>query len=136
MVRTERGAVAVEFAVVLPVLLIFLLGIIEFGLAFNAQISLTQAAREGARAMAISDNSVAARKSARAAVSPMISSRINDADIEIVSSDLSDPAVAPIEDACEPGNHVAVTIEYSYQPITGFLGPINLVGKSAMRCGG
>jgi Flp pilus assembly protein TadG len=45
----DRGSVAVEFALLLPVLLLLLFGIIDFGRALNAQITLTQAAREGAR---------------------------------------------------------------------------------------
>jgi Flp pilus assembly protein TadG len=47
--RPDRGAVAVEFALLLPVLLLLLFGIIDFGRALNAQITLTQAVREGAR---------------------------------------------------------------------------------------
>jgi Flp pilus assembly protein TadG len=50
---TDRGAAAVEFALVLPLLLILVFGIIDFGRAFNAQITLTQAAREGARMTAL-----------------------------------------------------------------------------------
>ncbi len=45
----DRGAAAVEFALLLPVLLLVVFGIIDFGRALNAQITLTQAAREGAR---------------------------------------------------------------------------------------
>ena len=57
----ERGAAAVEFALILPVLLLLVLGLIEFGRVYNVQISLTNAAREGARTMAI-QNSPARRK--------------------------------------------------------------------------
>lgn len=47
--KKERGSVLVEFAIVLPLLLIILFGIIEFGLLmYNKQV-LTNAAREGAR---------------------------------------------------------------------------------------
>ena len=46
---SERGAVAVEFALLAPVLIMILLGIMEFGRAYNAQVSLTNAAREGVR---------------------------------------------------------------------------------------
>jgi Flp pilus assembly protein TadG len=46
---TDRGTAAVEFALLLPVLLLIVFGIIDFGRALNAQITLTQAAREGAR---------------------------------------------------------------------------------------
>ncbi len=50
---TERGAVAVEFALLAPVLVMLLLGIMEFGRAYNAQVTLSSAAREGVRVMAI-----------------------------------------------------------------------------------
>jgi Flp pilus assembly protein TadG len=46
----DRGAAAVEFALLLPLLLILVFGIIDFGRMLNAQITLTEAAREGARA--------------------------------------------------------------------------------------
>jgi hypothetical protein len=50
LANNESGATAVEFALVLPVILIFVFGIIEFGLLmFNKQV-LTNACREGARA--------------------------------------------------------------------------------------
>ncbi len=49
----DRGAAAVEFALLLPVLLLIVFGIIDFGRALNAQITLTQAAREGARLAAV-----------------------------------------------------------------------------------
>ncbi len=51
----DRGAVAVEFALLLPVLLLIVFGIIDFGRALNAQITITQAAREGARLAALGD---------------------------------------------------------------------------------
>jgi Flp pilus assembly protein TadG len=43
----------VEFALLLPLVLLMLFGIIDFGRALNAQITLTQAAREGARLAAL-----------------------------------------------------------------------------------
>ncbi len=51
--RSERGASAVELALLLPVLLILIGGIIDFGRAFSAQASITSAAREGARMAAL-----------------------------------------------------------------------------------
>ncbi|GAA1254654.1 TadE family protein [Oryzihumus leptocrescens] len=47
--RRDRGAAAVEMALILPVLLFVLMGLIDFGRAYNTQIQLSQAAREGAR---------------------------------------------------------------------------------------
>lgn len=51
--RSERGAAAVEFALVLPLLLLLVLGIIEFGFIFNRYISVTHAAREGVRELSV-----------------------------------------------------------------------------------
>ena len=49
----ERGAAVVEFALVVPILLMLLVGIIEFGRAYNVMISIQGASREGARALAL-----------------------------------------------------------------------------------
>jgi Flp pilus assembly protein TadG len=48
--RFRRGAASIEFAVVLPVLLMLMLGITYYGLMFGIQQALTLAAEEGARA--------------------------------------------------------------------------------------
>jgi Flp pilus assembly protein TadG len=50
---SDRGAAAVETALILPMLLLIVFGIIDFGRMLNAQITLTEAAREGARAVAL-----------------------------------------------------------------------------------
>ena len=50
---SDRGAAAVEFALLLPLLLLIVFGIVDLGRAINAQITLTQAAREGARVLAL-----------------------------------------------------------------------------------
>ncbi|MBW1744397.1 MAG: pilus assembly protein [Deltaproteobacteria bacterium] len=48
-VRDEKGVAAVEFALVLPILLILLFGIVEFSLLLYDKAMITNAAREGAR---------------------------------------------------------------------------------------
>ena len=47
--KGQKGASAVEFALVLPLLLVILFGIVEFGLLFYNQQLITNASREGAR---------------------------------------------------------------------------------------
>ncbi len=48
--HSERGQAMVEFAAVLLPVLLLIVGVIQFGLLFGANVSLTNAAREGARA--------------------------------------------------------------------------------------
>jgi Flp pilus assembly protein TadG len=65
---SERGAVAVEFALLLPLLMVLVFGVIDFGRLFNAQVSVTQAAREGARlaALGYTNSAVISRTTAAA----------------------------------------------------------------------
>nr|WP_221379629.1 TadE/TadG family type IV pilus assembly protein [Actinoplanes polyasparticus] len=56
-VRGEEGAAAVEAAIVLPLILLVLFGIIDFGRALQQQALLTAAVREGARTAALNGTS-------------------------------------------------------------------------------
>lgn len=49
----ESGAAAVEFALILPLLLLFLFGVVQFGFLFSVYNTMVHAAREGARGMAV-----------------------------------------------------------------------------------
>ena len=67
-VRNERGQAMTEFALVLPVLVLLLFAVIQFGIAFNNHITVTDAARAGARKAAVSRGTADAARSAEAAV--------------------------------------------------------------------
>jgi Flp pilus assembly protein TadG len=47
--RSERGAELIEFALIFPLLLLLMLGIVDFGFMFQRYEVLTNATREGAR---------------------------------------------------------------------------------------
>lgn len=51
--REERGAAAVEFALILPILVVLVFGIIAFGYMLSFRQALSQAAAEGGRAAAV-----------------------------------------------------------------------------------
>lgn len=122
--RDDTGAAAVEFALILPVLMILILGLVEFSLVFNAQISMTNAAREGARYMAIHNNATDATQEAIDAAPSM-------------NPGLSADEVAVSPSACARGVTVTVTIEHDQGLVTGFFGDvIPLTGKGVMLCGG
>lgn len=123
--RRERGAAAVELALVAPVLLTFVFGIVEFGLAFSAQASVSAAARQGARTMAVGSTAAAARTAAKTAA-PGIS--------------LTDSQISVSPTTCvgvANGVNTTVTVTYPYPFLTGFFGSgLTLTGTGVMRCEG
>ena len=120
---SERGAAAVEFALLLPLLLMLVLGTIEFGRAYNAQITLTNAARDGVRVMAIANDPTSAKTAAKNAAAS-VSTTIPTSDITLSTN------------ACSTGNQVTLTIKYNLSTITGIAGPFPMTGKGVMLCGG
>ena len=53
--RGERGAVAVEFALIMPMLCLLVFGIIEFGFMLNRDTMIANTSRDGARAASLGD---------------------------------------------------------------------------------
>ena len=126
----DRGASAVEFALVLPILLLLVLGIIEFGRAYHLQTTLSNAARDGVRVMALENSVSKARSTAKASAKPL---NLTDSDMKFTNE-----LGRPLDDctaASEPGT-VSMTIEYPFSLVSGFLpiGDITLTGKGSMRC--
>lgn len=68
--RNDRGAAMVELALVLPVLVLLLVGIIEAGRAYGANVALQGAARDGARLVALGSGSAAVESAVRATSGP------------------------------------------------------------------
>ncbi len=126
--RDERGASAVEFGLIVPLLLVLLVGIIEFGHAFQVQGTLSAAAREGARRMALQNDQTEARDAVREATGSLTTG-LTDDQISI------DPASCPV--SADTDTDVVVTIEYPMPFITGLFGAsVDLTGRGVMRCQG
>ncbi len=51
--RSPRGQALIEFAFVLPIMLVFLFAIVDFGIAIDRRITLQHSVREGARYAAV-----------------------------------------------------------------------------------
>ncbi|MCW2633881.1 MAG: tadE [Blastococcus sp.] len=125
--RDERGASAVEFAFIVPLLIMLVIGIAEFGHAFQVQGTLSAAAREGVRAMALRNDAVDARAVVRNAADSL-NPALTDAQIQI-------PVACPTTGA-GPTN-VRLTITYRMPYLTGFFGSgVTLTGTGVMRCAG
>jgi Flp pilus assembly protein TadG len=119
---SERGAAAVEFALILPILMLILFGVIEFGGVYNAQLMVTGAAREAAREMAIhgsADEAADAAQNAAVGIPPTA----------------LDVSIAP--GACAEGTDVTVTVVYDRPFLTGLFGStLELTGLATRRCQG
>lgn len=116
--KDEKGQSLVEFALVLPVLLFLVLGMLEYGWMLNAKISVTAAAREGARASSVlgEENSSQAYTVASVAANKYIGIGTLDAD---------DITVTVTSES------VTVSISYEKEPLIGiYIKDAVLIGSS------
>jgi Flp pilus assembly protein TadG len=108
--RSEQGQAAVEMALILPILVTLIVGIVEFGIAFNNYLTLTDATRAGARKAAVSrfvgDNGASARAAVFAAAPGLKQSALN---VTATSQDANGAS-----DWTTSGDVVTVTASYPY----------------------
>jgi Flp pilus assembly protein TadG len=126
----DRGAAAVEVALLLPILLVLVMGIIDFGRALHAQITLTQAAREGVRVAALNQ--------------PNPTGRTQTAAFGLSGVGVAVTACTP----SDPDDSAEVEATYTFEfitPVGGLAGifgggdfgdPIELSAKGVMPCEG
>jgi Flp pilus assembly protein TadG len=123
----ERGAAAVEFALVVPLLVLIFIGIVSFSQALQVQARLSAAAREGARVVALTSDPAQGHTAVHGAVDSL----------DLPDSQITVSPTAPCASA-SPTETVTVTVSYTQPFIAGLLGSngVELTGKAVMRCGG
>ena len=142
--RGDHGAQAVEFALIVPVVLLIIFAIIQFGFAFNTQVTVTQAAREGARLAAICRNTCTPKTVLQATQDAAPGIKTSDltiiikycpADGSACTGSAGSPGYCPTTATQATGD--AVVIVTAPSPIEGLL-PFDLTlhGKAHMPCGG
>lgn len=118
----DDGSAAVEFALVLPFLLLLFCGIVDFGRAYNARITLSHAAREAVRVWALGgtaeETSAAAQNSA-----------------------VGLSGVTATTSTCAFGSATSVTVTADFSYITPLIADLGtplttLTAHGVMRCGG
>jgi Flp pilus assembly protein TadG len=134
----ERGAALVEFALVLPLLLILLLGMLEFGTVFNYWIDSTHLANEGAR-WAVVD-----RNPGTGTLQEYIRDQANTAELReggtasIPSGDEAEVCISFPLGSANVGDpvHVTVTTTYHWLPFVGERidsADVTITGSATMR---
>jgi len=104
---SQKGQSLVEFVLVLPVFIILLFGIMEFGRLWETTNVLTSAAREGARVAAVTAPNTS--RVTNAAQNILASANISNVTINVTGPTASD--------------EVVVTVSCNYAPITGSIVP-------------
>lgn len=127
--KSEKGQSLVEFALVVPILLIFILGILEFGWLLNAKITLTSAAREGVRAAVVSSVSRDARAFNAASESVDGVSGIT------LINDSGHYSYYEVEDTVNNVRNAVVEITGNVKPLIGIFvaDPFQINAKAVMR---
>lgn len=129
---SDRGQALVEFALVLPLLILLMVGLFDLGRAVYADSTLSNAARVGSRVAIVNQNvsQIQAAAATKAAALDLLP-----ADVSVsFRSDPTNPS-----STCSPmriGCVAFVTVTYQYHPavpIEGLVGPIVLTSTSSQR---
>lgn len=138
--RDERGIVAIEFALIAPVLLMMLFGIIDFARALNYLNDSNQIAAQGARLAAVNNN-----PNAPSSLQTYLNGLADTAELRTGSNQVTSPISACIDLPANKGSvpvnstgkvgdpvRVVVTSQFKLLPIVG-LGTMTLKGDAVMR---
>jgi Flp pilus assembly protein TadG len=132
--KKQQGASAVEFALIMPVLLVILFGIVEFGLALYDKAVITNASREGARAGIVFKDP----PFSNGEITTVINNYCQDRLVTFGSATNVTTTIAR-EGASVSGDDLTVTVAYKYDYLVlpGFIsaltGGLNLSATTVMR---
>lgn len=121
--RSERGAAAVEFAIVLPLLFLLVFGIMDFGRAFFIKNNLVAAMREGARLAATQEF---AANSTTPPDNLAAQKVVNYIQGTIGGTAIAPSAVSVVKNNATGMITVKLTNGYAYVPITPFAAQFGL----------
>ncbi len=147
-IRRERAQSLVEFALIVPMLLILVFGIIDFGLGLRAYISIASATREGARFGSVGnppgtfttggsgDCNGTTSTSTVGRVCGTINglNLVNVQNVKVETCDTASPPVCVAASSANmlPGKSIRVTADYRYHYITPVKSLINFLSAGAL----
>jgi Flp pilus assembly protein TadG len=138
--QSQQGQNLVEFALVTPVLLLFLFGTLEFGWLLYADHQVTNAAREGARWAAVRGTRCEANPPCQLATTDRVRQQVLDR-ITLPEPNRLTVTFQIVNDANrngkpDPNEHVRVAVRYPFRPLIGYALPqiqFELDASSTMR---
>ena len=136
--RSDSGAELVEFALTFPLLLLVVLGIVDFGFLFQKYEVITNAAREGARIAVLPDY--------QADLDDNVTDRVNQylsaagLNTSLATVNVTGPTTVPLGATCILQYTVTVTYPHGFSFVAGIAGyfgttfvPTALTATSTMR---
>jgi len=122
---SRKGQAMVETALILPIVILILAGIMDFGLLFNNYLIINNASREGARYAAVGATDTQITNDIKTMTSTLDQSKVK-------------ITISPSGATRKTGEEVTVTIEYDNNLITPIISsivsnPIHLKAKTVMR---
>jgi len=132
--KSTSGSQVVEMALVMPLLLVLVFGMVDFGFAIFDKAVITNAAREGARAAIVYVHPARSQGEVEAVVSQKVTDYCSSYLLSFGGT--SDPEVQ-VSEVGPSGTPLTITVTYTYNYVamSAFLGldPLPLQGRTTMR---
>ncbi len=123
-----KGQALLEFALILPILLMLVLGIIEFGRAWNIDQMVSDATREGARQAVLADPTITQQQ-----VHDFVMYRLAQAGVDTAVATITFSQTGPNWKATGLPQTVTVRFPYSFMFFRSAFGTIQIVSSFTMR---
>jgi len=118
----RSGTAAVEFAVILPFVMVLFLGIIEFGRVLMVQQILTNAAREGCRYAVLPGGTISSTRT-------VVTSYLSNANIALTNP-TTQVTVSPDPTTATKGSSITVSVTLPFSSVSWLPGTLFMTGKS------
>ena len=138
--RREEAQSLAEFALILPIFLILVFGIIDFGMGLRAYITVAQATREGARYGVVGNQAGTFTAGGSGdcdgattnSIVGKVCSTINGLDLTDIQTVTTDCTATSTTPPCNPGDPIEVHTEYRYHYITPVRSIVNVLSGGSM----
>jgi Flp pilus assembly protein TadG len=127
--RGEKGQSLAEFVMVLPIFLILVFAIIDFGMGFHAWLTVTNSAREGARLGSVRAPAAGGCDNNPSTQATNVDCRVRETADSLNQANL---AVTITNAQGSPGSSIVVDVDYDYDLITPLVSLLGLISGGAV----